>query len=299
MESVDEKNKKTDDNIERLNRAVSNDLEKRIYHITERAEKKRQSKSDDETEPLHNALEEKFCSGCVEENKKYLSAIAKSIDLYDRLLCAEEYGQTRVSIRQERIVETNEPSIVAYLKNPLTDVAYKVFSKVLTDARVSYADSFSGVCEDVYYQRAAYCILPIENYEDGRLSGFMNMIRKYELKIALTCNVESANGKITKFALLKREESKMNVPEELCDGEYLEIGVSSGQNGNLNKIMSAAEYFGYAVNKVDSLPVYYSEKEYYFDIVFSETGNLQNFLCWLDLEMPRYEVLGIYTQLKV
>jgi len=63
-------------------------------------------------------------------------------------------------------------------------------------------------------------------------------------------------------------------------------------------VLEAASFFGYKLNKVDSLPIYYSEKEYYFDIVFKGNGKLKKFLLWLELEVPRYEIIGIYTQIE-
>jgi prephenate dehydratase len=124
------------------------------------------------------------------------------------------------------------------------------------------------------------------------------MIRKYELKIVLSCNVESANGKITKFALLKRDITKLTCPETSVVGEYLEIGFNFGEKAKLNEVLTAASYFGFELNKINSLPIYYSEKEYYFDVVFNGEGDLEKLIYWLELEIPRYEILGIYTEIK-
>ena len=69
------------------------------------------------------------------------------------------------------------------------------------------------------------------------------------------------------------------------------------ENG-LIKVLSAADYYGYSLNKIDSIPIYYSEKDYYFDVVFKGNGELDKFLLWLELEMPGYEIIGIYKHIK-
>lgn len=293
MAISEDKNKRIDQNIVKQDKCISNALEKRLFHIIEKADNNFEG---------DEILLDDVCSrystdnDCIEENKEYISCVQNSINLYDKLLIADKYGNGYSSVFSKN--DDDFISTVVYLKNPLSDIAYSVFSKILKDARVLYEESFVAVCEAVYYNRAPYCILPIENYEDGRLTGFINMIRKYELKIVLTCNVESANGKITKFALLQREIAKIDCNKKISDGQYLEISFRFGEQSRLHEILAAAMFFGYKLNKIDSLPVYYSEKEYYFDVVFSGDGYLEKFLYWLDFEFPRYEILGLYTHIK-
>ena len=289
-----------DGNIDKLDKDISKALEKRAAHIAEKAEL---LKSNTEFEEKRTAFLELFADKkavyCIDDNKQYVSSIQKSVQHFDRLMCIDAYSEENIRgiFSSKKDAEYGVETVV-YLKNPLTDIAFSRFSKLLKDARVSYKESFADVCEEVYYNRSPFCILPLENYEDGRLSGFVNMIRKYELKIVLTCNVENANGKITKFALLKRELTKIACSDKAIEGVYLEIGFNFGEESRLQDVLTAASYFGYKLNKVDSLPIYYSEKEYYFDVVFSGEGNFEKFIHWLELEIPRYEILGVYTQLK-
>lgn len=287
-----------DGNVSKLDRVISDTLEKRAYHVTEMAESVIKSHNDGEY-----GIEKAFAykqkkDSCIEENRQYVSSVQKNIRLFDRLMYVDKYCKKTSEEVASSSLNTFDKDTVVYLKNPLTDVAYRTFSKLLNDTRVLYRESFADVCEDVYYNKAPYCILPLENYEDGRLSGFFNMIRKYELKIILTCNVESANGKITKFALLKRDVFKITCPEKIVEGEYLEIGFNFGERSKLQEVLTAAAYFGFDLNKINSLPIYYTEKEYYFDAVFTGKGDIGKLIYWLDLEVPRYEILGIYTEIK-
>lgn len=300
MGSIDEKNLKIDENLKNIDVSVSNCIEKRAAHILERAKLISSADSDEyrkRYEALFSGQKDNF--DVLDENMKYVSSVRKTIDMYDKIKCVDIFfpRQKTTVFSEENDIAFNTNTVV-YLKNPLADIAFNKFSKCLNDARVLYQESFTDVCEEVYYSRQPYCVLPIENSDDGRLSGFRNMIRKYELKIVLTCNVESANGKVTKFALLKRELAKIDCPEAINEGEYLEIGFNFGEEAKLVKVLEAANYFGYKLNKVDSLPIYYSEKEYYFDAVFSGNGDIKRFMFWLELEVPRYEIIGIYTHIK-
>ena len=301
MPSIEDKKLKIDENLNTNDKELSDILEKRVAHICEKI-KLMGDEKENEYISLKNSLSQ--CKNKIdrilEENEKYVECVRKSVEIYDKINGVNNFYPKFKKMNTEN--EGNDISFeydtVVYLKNSLSDIAYNKFSLLLKDARVSYEESFTAVCEEIYYGRAPYCILPIETSEDGRLSGFGNMIRKYELKIVLSCTVESANGKMTKFALLKRDVGVIECPQKMYDGEYLEININSGEENSLMKVLSAADYFGYSLNKIDSIPIYYSEKDYYFDVVFKGNGDLDKFLLWLELEMPGYEIIGIYKHIK-
>lgn len=300
MSSFEEKNQIIDENLKDNDDLICDTLEKRVAHISDKAEmiigfSREESRKLYETE---FALKDSHIP-CLNENKKYLSAIRECINGFDKLNCIDAlYPQNEKNIDESENDTVFDSDTVSYLKNSLADIAFNNFSKHLKDPRVAYGETFSDVCEDVYYSRTPYCILPIENSDDGRMTGFCNMIRKYGLKIVLTCNVESANGKTTRFALLKRDIAKIECKSGVSEGEYLEIGFNFGEKIRLQEVLQAASFFGFFLHKVDSFPIYYSEKEYYFDVIFKGNGDLNKFLFWLELEIPRFEVNGIYTQIK-
>lgn len=301
MASIEDKNLIIECNLQENDRALANALEKRAAHIGEKAVLAFGSEEEEQRDVYDRIFarpkREKLC---IPQNERYISAVQRAVDTYDRIGCVDNFYKKSRGLLNEEVAEAVfDTNTVVYLKNPLADIAYNAFSAHISDPRVSYEETFSDVCEEVYYNRAPYCILPIENSEDGRLTGFGNMIRKYELKITLTCNVESANGRITRFALLKRDVGAIKCSKSATEGEFLEIGLNFGEEKRLYEVMQAADYFGYKLNKVDSLPIYYSEREYYFDIVFEGKGDLDRFLFWLELEVPRYEIIGLYTQVKV
>lgn len=297
MATADEKKLIIDGNLYEIDRALSVLLEKRVAHVAEKADMVLGTEEDE----LRSVYERLFAQkqkvvDTISENERYVSVLHDVIAVYDKINCVELFcdGKDADIFAKDGI----DDGTVVYVKNPLADMAFNSFSKYIKEPRAMYESTFTDVCEEVYYSRTPYCILPIENSEDGRMSGFGGMIRKYELKIVMTCNVESASGRMTRFALLKRELSRLKCPPSHSEGEYLEIGLNFGEEQRLHEVLQAASFFGYTLNKIDSLPIYYSENEYYFDVVFKGSGQIKKFLFWLELEVPRYEIIGIYTHIK-
>ena len=301
MSSFEEKNQIIDENLKHNDILISNALEKRVSHIADKAEmiiglSREESRKIYEKEFAVKGVRTHFIS----ENKKYLSSVYECLNGFDKLNCIDSlYPETENEVEELENDTVFSTDIVSYLRNPLADIAFNNFSKLLKEPRVAYGESFSDVCEDVYYGRTPYCILPIENSDDGRMTGFCNMIRKYGLKIVLTCKVDSANGKSTGFALLKRDIAKIECKSGISDGEYVEFGFNFGEKIRLQEVLQAASFFGFSLHRVDSFPIYYSEKEYYFDVIFKGNGDLKKFLFWIELEIPRFEIIGLYTQIKI
>lgn len=305
MSSFEEKDRIVLENIKAKDKELLYALEKRAAHFCEKTallENGVLHNGDGDNALLYGSFAEyePDISEAVDENQEYVKGVFNKIISYDRIKIAEILSKKngRFSVLEHSEEESRESKVV-YLKNSLADIAYSTFSKVIKNARVVYAESFSEVCEQVYYSRIPYCILPLENSDDGRMASFANLIRKYELKIVMTCNVESAVEKVTKFALLKREFSICQCPETMNDGDYLEIELNLGTKGSLHNVLEAANMFGYRLCKIDSFPLQYSEKEYYFNIVFEGRGNIEGFIYWLEYEVRRYDVIGIYTHLKL
>lgn len=304
MASYDEKKLVIDGNLFSLENEISDCLERRAAHIEEKAQLLTdigENATDEELADIYRdiAVPLNGQDSCIEENKPYVSAVMNAINVIDRA----KYAQT-ISRKSGKsfFVSENETALgneIVYLKNSLADSAFSIFSKIITDVRARYSDSFSGACEEVYYGRAAYCVLPTENTDDGRLSGFVNLIRKYELKTVLTCNVANVSGNMTKFALLKRELEIIDCPTDLNGGHFVEICFIPDGNEKLSSVLTTAQLFGFSLNKIDSLPTSYSDSEYRYNAVFTGDGDINGFACWLSLEVPGFEISGIYTQVNL
>ena len=208
----------------------------------------------------------------------------------------------RVSDFLENEGETENPRI-AYMRNPYSDAAYNVFSKAVRGASVLYPSSFAAVCEEVYYGRAGYCILPYESSEDGVLPGFRRLISKYELRPLLTCPIttDTSVQSTTRFVLLSKNAARIDT-DKLFYGknlsEYLKITIGGPQENAFDKVLGAASICGLKCTKTESIPLPWDEGRYSSSLTFSlGTGDPVPFLLYLRLEVPESEIEGIYTDI--
>ena len=183
-------------------------------------------------------------------------------------------------------VPDSENEMISYLKSSYADRAYDRFSEEMTAPKVLYGDDFTEVCENVYYGRCAYCILPIENTVDGRLAGFRGLIIKYGLKIASICRIKLGDEGETVFALLKRSLILSH-----RDGEFsFDLRVF----GKLYPLLTAAEACGMSLLGVTSV----SGGEEVYDLVLKiSPEGFCGFLCFLHLEYPGFIPVGISCEL--
>lgn len=187
-----------------------------------------------------------------------------------------------------------ETDRIAYLKNAFADRAYEQFAKILPDAVVSYCEDFTGVCEEVTSGRARYGILPLENSTDGRLKAFHTLLRRYDLKTVLVCDVPVGDG-VTQFALLGRRVASLDCGEHRA-ATFLEVRLSLSRTEALSQLLGAAAYYGLRLLRSSSAE---GEGGNAFDLLFAtEAADVSAYLCYLTLEFPRFIPLGIYTKLK-
>lgn len=187
---------------------------------------------------------------------------------------------------------------VAYMKNAYSDEAYRVFSAAINNSPVTYLSGFPAVCEEVYYGRAKYCILPYETSDEGMLSGICRLMRKYELTMHLLCPVQCEKN-ITKFALCGRNSSeKINVPDTMKSDKYIRISIDSPDRFGLPKLHTAADVLGIRYLKSESVPVSWDRGRYGCALTF-ETG--QNdpcpFLLYTALELPPDTEITVYSEI--
>jgi hypothetical protein len=236
-------------------------------------------------------------------------------------LCADMTDGSRQSIASaaSRILGRVEPikptahGRVVYQHNIYTDEAFLLFSRVLPTAKACYSDSFTGVCEQVFDGECEYCILPLENTQDGKLIRFYGLIEKYELKIALTCKVTTSDNRhSTVFGLCRRG---LVWPETVVRDRRFCFEFMFWQESehlSLSRLLHAAECASLSPVRIDCLPR--SDDEilmgagYPFDLCFEIIPNessssaapgyeLLSFLMYLSVHSPTYLPLGIYQHL--
>lgn len=202
---------------------------------------------------------------------------------------------------------------IAYQHSIYTDEAFLHFSRVLPTARAVYSDSFSGVCEQVFNGLCEYCILPLENTQDGKLVRFYHLIQKYELKIELTCSVTTSDNRhSTVFGLCRRGLSWPQLPLPHKDFCFEFLFWQEPERVTLEELLTAASACSLSLVRADCLPR--SDEEilmgagYPFALSFdisAERGygpakpeeDFLAFLLYLAVHSPSTLPLGIYQRL--
>lgn len=185
---------------------------------------------------------------------------------------------------------------IAYRKNSYADRAYLQFANLLLTPRAAYADTFEEVCERVWSGECEYCILPLENSEEGRLSGFGRLIVRYRLKIAATCDVPSADpGQITRFALLR--SAPLRLADRSHGGYVFECAIPE-QSISTVDLLYAADCCGLTVARVEMgfLPTALQPSMTHL-VLQADTDRIAAFLLYLATEAPDYTFIGYYPHI--
>ena len=191
--------------------------------------------------------------------------------------------------------DTELGSTVAYVRNAVSDEAFLRFTGAIKDASVNYTASFAAACEEVYYGRVRYCILPYETSDEGTLSGFMKMIRKYELYPKCICSVRGERSS-TKFVLLSRQPSDVIAVKGAK--RYLRVTVDSPDHRTFVRLCVASDALGLRLVKNESVPVSWDEGRYgnvfTFEVCEAKT---EPFLLYLALCVPECSERSLYIEI--
>ena len=260
-------------------------------------------------DPLHGRCERLFSS-----LHPHVSTSGQ-MSFYQSLMDNDETGTPLVAahlLGHTDPIETFARGNIAYQHSIYTDEAFLHFSRVLPTARAVYSDSFSGVCEQVFNGLCEYCILPLENSQDGKLVRFYNLIQKYELKIVLTCSVTTSDNRhSTTFGLCRRGLlwPSLLLPDKPFSFEFLFW--QEPEHASLGELLTAASACSLSLVRADCLPR--SDEEiligagYPFALHFealprdrasrTTERDFLAFLLYLSVHSPTYLPLGIYQHL--
>ena len=191
--------------------------------------------------------------------------------------------------------ETSSDTVV-YVKSAISDEAYMKFAKAVNNAAVSYAQSFPAACEEVYYGRADFCILPYENSAEGSLSGFAQLMRKYELYKQCVCTCKSPNGN-TKMALVSRAPCMLVPPQN--EKIFLKITFFSPKRQTISNVSACAETLSLDTVKLESIPLSFDDGRYGHELTFcGELADIIPFLLFISLEVPECSDKEIFFEIK-
>ena len=235
------------------------------------------------------------------EHLQRIRGIWKSVLLcteIDRRLDTQHRLSTEDFFEEAEESDPAARSRIIYQRNSYADSAYLRFAELLPLPRAVYTHSFGEVCEEVVRGSCEYCILPLENSTEGPLNSFARLIDRYELKIAATCDIPTADGsRITRFALLRRDMTDLPSPNGAR--RFFDFSLPVGEPPAPEAVLYAAACCGLVCNRIDSR-AHRAEDEMQLTTHFSfstDRGNLRTFLLYLSMEAPHYNAIGYYAHL--
>ncbi len=187
---------------------------------------------------------------------------------------------------------------VAYVKNIYNSSAFDEFAMRISHAKPIVTQSFAASCEKVADGECEFCILPIENSEDGKLLAFYSLIDRYDLQICAVCDIEDEQSRTVRYALLRKEIPEMQ--ERNKQREYmLEFSIISENGDFLSHMLSATEECSAELLAFDFLPMQYDVnlKKYLFlfKLKFEDALPLIAFLAF---NYHNYTPVGFYPNIE-
>jgi len=187
----------------------------------------------------------------------------------------------------------------AYMQNSYTDRAWRQFAKHML-LRAEYYTGYPAVCEEVYYGRSRYCILPLYTSSDGLLISFRKLLSKYDLQICMETQVEMADESVMRFGLLRRGLTLMPGGRR---PKKMDITVTLPEKSHMGVLFSVCVALDIAVTAVHTVPLNYGEvmppeygdESHRFCLELGiERADLGALSLFLEGAQIRYTVEGLY-----
>ena len=227
------------------------------------------------------------------------NSFVKGIDKANlAVLLKEKMSECDVDLDEKDFLPSyNAESSFSYVRNSLSDEAYEVFSEEFEDPRVFYADNFKGAAAAVADGKVGYCILPFE--ERGmRIPSIANLISRFDLKVCALTPVFGFEGTADmKYALV----GKGFVIPEIDDStdRYLEINVDKNSTASVADLLSALEYLGASVFRVNTISGDSLDEKNYFSVIIKDEGrSFTEILIYLSIFAESYYPVGIYKNIE-
>lgn len=225
-----------------------------------------------------------------EEKRRIWQMVMQSLD--GKIDTAELAKRYYAQLSARDIPQRERPPIqtICYLRNRGSDGAFDHFTAHLPGIRAMYAAGHEEALESCYDEYSDACILPLSDPERGLHTGFRGMIARYGLKIQAMVRVENREGTALDFVLLRRE---VRFPER---DSYVAITLPVSDGLTLSQPLAAAASFGLTQGSVMKLPEVFSSVDSYDLHFYGSIDSIRQYLFYLDMTYPRYELLGVYQK---
>ena len=225
-----------------------------------------------------------------EEKRRIWQTVMQSLEgKIDEVELSRRY-LAELSARESPKREYPPIQTICYLRNRGSDGAFDHFTAHLPGIRAMYASGHEEALESCYDENSDACILPLSDPERGMHTGFRAMIARYGLKIQAMVRVENREGTALDFVLLRRE---VRFSQKDC---FAAITLPVGDGLTLAKPLFAATSFGLTSGSVMKLPEVFSSVESYDLHFYGSAQSIKQYLFYLDMTHPRYELLGVYQK---
>ncbi len=245
-----------------------------------------------------------FHPALQKENAERISSYLQMVSAYDKVIFSELFWE---KLKSRGIVfsetdflptESGEQTFT-YVKNPLADEAYDVFSQEFSNPRVKYSKNLSEAARAVSDGEYEYVLLPLEERGGSRLSAVAAILFKEDLKINSVTPVFGFEGLADmKYALVSKHFS---VPEFLEDDDrYLEIRLRADSSLPPSELFFAADVLGCSVYRVNTISFDTEDGPLlYYSVVFRDIGkDFTLLLVFLTVFSGAYTPIGIYKNLE-
>jgi len=202
---------------------------------------------------------------------------------------AKSYYAALKPKRRER-QNAGDVTSICYLRNRGSDGAFDHFTLHLPKVRAIYASGHEEALENCYDEYSDACILPFSDPERGLHTGFRSMIARYGLKIQSMVRVENREGTALDLVLLRREVA---IPAQTC---YLAVTLPLSDGTSLAEPLRAAGCYGLCSDCIMRLPELYASADSYDLHFYGKSEAIEQYLFYLALTHPRYDLLGIYQK---
>lgn len=238
------------------------------------------------------------------ENEKILFSYLKMLNANDKVVFSmmlfDRLTKMNISVTENSFLETAEgDETFTYVKNPLADEAFDVFSQNFKEPKVKYSKNLSDAAKAVSMGEVEYALLPLEERGGARLAAVASIIYREDLKINSVTPVFGYEGLADmKYALVAKHFS---LPEEQPDDDrYLEILLRADSSIPLSELFSTADILEIALYRVNTISFDTEDGPTpYYSIVFRDEGkDFSSLLVYLTLFSGAYTPVGIYKNLE-
>lgn len=233
----------------------------------------------------------------IQTYRKYMPFDNSAFSVFDR---AELCKKICLSVKGiEHLLFSHNPSdgieTVAYVKNQYSTEALSDLRTHVEIRGEKAFRSFNELCDDIEAGVFDDCIIPLENTSNGRLMNFYSIIDRFDLKITLTCDVESQSGdQVTRYALLRRHPA---LPLTSND-HYFEFSFTSTDNLSTQDVLNAASYLGLKLHRIDSMMLRYNEScSVLYPVMLGSSQNILQMTTFLKLNLLQHTMIGIYDRI--